>query len=205
MVAPIISFYTSSGNATDSSVVWITSSWGAMSAVFDFGTIDTGSSGSTIYFWVVNNYSGSANVSDALLSSSGQAQGDGVCLGFGHHASGSADHAAETTANRDWDLQSGSLTGSVWASSSWYFMTDIGISGSRGASGSLSMPYINIVSGSAATGRRLFTPGAFYILSGSQTGGRSGSAWLIASYLSILSTTPQGPKTGSFCLRYKYT
>ena len=33
----------------------------------------------------------------------------------------------------------------------------------------------------------------------------SGSAWLIASYLNVLNSTPQGTKTGSFCLRYKYT
>jgi len=203
MPAPSISFYTSS-DVTSHNAAFVTGSWGLMASVYDFGTIDTGSSGSTTFFWIVNNASGSTLVADALLSSSAQAQGDTTCLGLGHHEPNAADHASESSTYNG--LQSGSLTGSIFVSSSFFYMSNNGYSGSVKTSGSLSMPYINIVSGSAATGRRLFMPGAFYILSGSPAAGAtSGSGWLVASYINVLNTTPQGVRSGSFCLRYKYT
>jgi len=201
MTAPTISFYTSSSVSSASLTTQVaTGSWGVMASVYDYGTIDTGSSGSTTFFWICNNAAGAASVSDAILSSSGQAQADTTCLGFGHHESGSAGHASESSYS--WGLQSGSLTGSVFVSSSYFYMSNAGFTGSVATSGSLSMPYIYIYSGSS--GNRLFVP-ANFILSGSQNGGNSGSAWLIASYLNVLNATPQGTKTGSFCLRYKYT
>jgi len=201
MGAPVITFYTSS-SVTNGSLTTqcATGSWGLMSTVYDYGTIDTGSSGSTVYFWIVNNAAGAASISDVILSSSAQAQADGTCLGFGHHESGSASHASESSYS--WSLQSGSLTGSVFVSSSYFYMSNAGFTGSVATSGSLTRPYIYVYSGSS--GNRLFVP-ANFILSGSQNGGASGSAWLIASYLNVLNATPQGTKTGSFCLKYKYT
>jgi hypothetical protein len=56
MTAPTITFWTGStvtGNTLASG--WPTSSWGQMATVFDYGTIDTGSSGSCTWFWIWNN------------------------------------------------------------------------------------------------------------------------------------------------------
>ena len=207
MVAPAISFWTGAG--TTQPIIgskytgsFMTGSFGLMETVFNYGTIDTGSSGSTIFFWIWNNASGSAGVAHAILSSSGQTYGAIDQLGLGEHASGSADHAA-AGANA-WDMQSGSLTGSVWLSSSYYYRTSQGYSGSVCSSGAFSKPYMNPMSGSSALGSRRLSANAL-VLSGSPDAGLSGSGWLIASYISVLNGTPQGTRTGSYCIRYKYT
>jgi hypothetical protein len=72
MSAPVITFYTSSatitGNSPPNSVFDMTK-LGAMNNVFDFGTIDTGSSGSNTWFWIFNNIAGAASIESAVLSS----------------------------------------------------------------------------------------------------------------------------------------
>ncbi len=202
MPAPLISFYTGSGSPPSFAGCTATSSLGVMAAVYDYGTIDTGSTGSTTFFWIINNATGSlSGIAHAILSSSGQTYNGIDQLGLGEHASGSADHA--TTGVNAWDMQSGSLTGSVYISSSFYWQSAAGITGAAGASGSLSRVYMNPFSGSGGTVSRRLAPSAL-VLSGSPDGGGSGSGWLIASYISVLNGTPQGSRTGSFCLRYKY-
>lgn len=201
MVAPTISYWTSS-NVSSHTTAFITGSWGLMNTVYDYGTIDTGSSGSTVFFWIANNASGSAQVAHAILTSSGQTYNLAIQLGLGEHASGSADHMSSGT--NSWDLQSGSFTGSVWVSSSFYYRTSVGYSGSIVSSGAASNAYINICSGSSTLGsRRLSFNGL--VLSGSPDVGTSGSAWLIASYISVPNGIPQGQRTGSFCLKFQYT
>ena len=209
MVAPAITFYTGAGTTeTVYAAKWtgsfMTGSFGAMATIHDYGTIDTGSSGSTLFFWIWNNSSGSLAVADAILSSSGQTYGGTDQLGLGEHASGSADHNSSGVLSGN-DLQSGSLTGSVWISSSYYYRTSQGYSGSVGSSGSLSKAFMNPMSGSAALGSRRLSLDGFVLSGASGDAGRSGSGWLIASYINVLNGTPQGSRTGSFCLRFKYT
>ena len=205
MSAPVITFYTSSatitGNAPPTSVFDMTK-LGAMGNVYNFGTIDTGSSGSNTWFWIFNNIAGATTIEDAVLSSSTANQ-----LGLGHHESGSTSHASESSYT--WSLQSGSLTGSVWVTGSYLLLTGAGsvyVSGaasSGGVGSSQSSTWAYIYSGSS--GARLVFPN-YGILSGSTTqGGNSGSAWLIGCYISILNSTPLGTKTGSFCVKYTYT
>lgn len=203
MVAPNISFWTGSDVTTTGAAFDITK-LGQMATIYDYGTIDTGSSGSIAYFWVCNNATGSAGpFADAILSSSGQTYNGTDQLGLGEHASGSADH--NTTGINQWDMQSGSLTGSVWIRSVYYQRSPIGFSGSVGlTSGSLASAFMNPMSGSAAAGSRRLSMTAL-VLSGSGGALPSGSGWLIGSYIQVLNGTPQGPRTGSFCLRYKYT
>jgi hypothetical protein len=199
MVAPAISFWTSSSTSAHVTQ-FVTGSLGIMTAVYDYGTIDTGSTGSTVFFWIMNNATGSVGCADAVLTSSGQTYAAAAQLGLGHHDSGSASHTNESS--YAWSMQSGSLTGSVYVSSSFYYRTSVGFSGSVVSSGALSSPYIVIYSGSS--GNRLSVSGL--TLSGSpDAAGKSGSGWLIASYIDVLNGTPQGSKTGSFCLKYQYT
>lgn len=199
MAAPVITFWTGSATTGDSAPngAFNMTAVGAMATVFDYGTIDTGSSGSNTWFWIWNNAAASASIADAILSSSAQVPGDTSQLGLGHHESGSAGHNSESS--YDWSLQSGSLTGSVWVRSNYY---QIGIKGTTHVSGALTSNWNYIYSGS--NGTRLTTNGL--VLSGSTSqGGTSGSGWMIGSYIYVLNGTTQGTKTGSFCLRYKYT
>jgi hypothetical protein len=204
--APSITFWTGS-NTGSFGGAFATSSWGQMLTVFDYGTINTGSTGSTVYFWIYNNATGSQNIASAILSASAQytgyPTGSWNQLGLGHHESGSVSHTTE--GSYAWSLQSGSLTGSVWVSSSYFYSTALGFSGSSGSgpvsSSWCSQGYIYIFSGSY--GNRLTANGL--VLSGSISGTTTGSGWLIASYLNILTGIPQGGKTGSFCVAYQYT
>ncbi len=154
MVAPIITFRDNSENA--------------LSAVYDFGTIDTGSSGSNVTWQIWNNWSGSGtaaqtNVASAILSGSANE------LGLGAHDSGSANHADQS------DLP----TGSVWVSGSSYI---IGSGTNVRVTGSLSQDWTNIYSGSSGVRMLLATPDGK--LSGSaDLGGTSGSAWVIKSWI----------------------
>jgi hypothetical protein len=168
---------------------------GAMATVFDFGTIDTGSSGSNTWFWIFNNIAGATGIASAILSSSTSNQ-----LGLGHHESGSTSHVSESSYT--WSLQSGSLTGSVWVTGSWTLITGTGTP--NYSSGAASSPWTYIYSGSSGNRMTLnITTGK---LSGSaDLGGNSGSAWLVGAYISVLNATPQGTKTGSFCVKYQYT
>ena len=176
MVAPIISF-----RANDES---------ALPAVYDYGTIDTGSSGSVVTWQIWNNWSGSGtaaqtNVASAICSGSANE------LGLGCHDSGSADHATQT------ELP----TGSLWVSGSAYIIgtgTDVRVTGS------LSQDWTNVYSGSS--GVRMLLATADGKLSGSaDLGGTSGSAWVVAHYIYVPNGTSQGSKTGAMCLKYKYT
>lgn len=194
MSAPVITFYTGSqttGN-TPPSGAFNMSALGAMASVFDFGIIDTGSSGSNTWFWIWNNIAGQAGISDAILSSSTV-----NLLGLGHHESGSTNHITEGT--YAWSLQSGSFTGSVWVISNYYVKSG---AGSVYNSGALATGWNYIFSGSS--GRRLEMPGGG-VLSGSQgLGGKSGSGWLIGCYIRVANNVPQGSKTGSFCVKFQY-
>ena len=196
MSAPVITFYTSSatitGNSPPNSVFDMTK-LGAMNPTFDFGTIDTGSSGSITWFWIFNNIAGTTTIEDAILSSSTSNQ-----LGLGHHESGSTSHLTESSYT--WSLQSGSLTGSVWVTGSYILLTG---AGNKYVTGAQSSIWTYIYSGSS--GSRM-TLGASGVLSGSTTlGGNSGSAWLVGCYINMLNGTPLGSKTGSFCVKYTYT
>lgn len=203
MTAPVITFWTGSSTTGDSAPngAFNMAALGQMATVFDYGTIDTGSSGSNTWFWIWNNIAAASDIADAILSSSGQVPGNASQLGLGHHESGSAGHNSESSYT--WSLQSGSLTGSVWVRSNYYL---IGITGSLYSSGALASNWCYIYSGSSGT--RLSTNGL--VLSGSTTMGvsgslGSGSAWMIGSYIYVLNGTSRGTKTGSFCVRYKYT
>ena len=201
MSAPSITFYTSSatitGNTPPNSVYDMTK-LGAMATVFDFGTIDTGSSGSNTWFWIFNNIGGSASIADAILSSSTSQE-----LGLGHHESGSTGHNTESSYS--WSLQSGSFTGSVYATS--YYQLTSG-AGNKYTSGSLTSPsglWTAIYSGSS--GQRLLypSPNATASLSGSTgLGGNSGSGWLVGVWIYVQNGVAQGTKTGSLCVKYKY-
>ena len=201
MSAPVISFLTSStvtGGPTPPNAVFNMATLGAMATVYDFGTIDTGSSGSTTWFWIFNNIAQAASISSAIISSST------TSLGLGHHESGSGGHNTEGTYS--WSLQSGSLTGSVWVTGSWYVPSGASVYSSGAVSSGMNSAtgFMYIYSGSS--GNRLTGSSAFSKISGSaDLGGTSGSGWLIGSYISVLSTTPQGSKTGSFCLKFQYT
>lgn len=197
MAAPSITFYTSSATITGDTppnAVFDMGSLGAMATVHNFGTIDTGSSGSNTWFWIWNNIAGAASIASAILSSSTANE-----LGLGHHESGSASHITEGT--YAWSLQSGSFTGSVWVKSNYYLQSG---AGSEYTSGAMASGWKYIYSGSS--GVRLELPGAGTKLSGSaDMGGSSGSAWLVGTFIHVLNGTPQGTKTGSFCCKYKYT
>lgn len=200
MTAPVITFWTGSSTTGDSAPngAFNLAAFGQMSTVFDYGTIDTGSSGSNTWFWIFNNSAGASDIADATLSSSGQVPGSTAQLGLGHHESGSAGHNSESSYT--WSLQSGSLTGSVWVRSNYYFTGIKGTAASY-ASGAWTSNWNYIYSGS--NGTRLTNNGL--VLSGSTSmGGTSGSAWMIGSYIYVLNGTSQGTKTGSFCIRYKY-
>ena len=196
MSAPVITFYTSSatitGNTPPNSVFDMTK-LGAMATVFNFGTIDTGSSGSNTWFWIFNNIAGSTSIEDAVASSS-----TGNQLGLGHHESGSTSHISESSYT--WSLQSGSLTGSVWVTGSYTLLTGAGNVYSTGAQSS---PWTYIYSGSS--GNRMLFPKSGTLSGSTDLGGGSGSAWLVGCYISILNATPLGAKTGSFCVKYTYT
>ena len=205
MSAPVITFYTSStvaGGPSPPNGVFNMAALGLMATVYDFGTIDTGSSGSTNWFWVWNNIAQASSISSAVISSST------TSLGLGHHESGSAGHASESSFS--WGLQSGSLTGSVWVTGSWYVTSGASgyssgaVSSTNFGSGSSATGYLYIYSGSS--GNRMIGATTFSKISGSaDLGGTSGSAWLIGTYVSVLNATPQGTKTGSFCLKFQYT
>lgn len=196
MAAPSITFYTGSASTGNSppNGVFDMSKLGALATVHDFGTIDTGSSGSNTWIWIWNNIGGSASIADAILSSSTSNE-----LGLGHHESGSTGHNTESS--YDWSLQSGSFTGSVVVASNYYLQSG---AGSVYTSGSFSSGWVKIYSGSS--GQRLELPGAGTKLSGSSgLGGNSGSAWLCGIYIHVQNGVAQGTKTGSLCVKYKYT
>jgi hypothetical protein len=167
-----------------------------LSSVYNFGTVDTGSSGSNLWFWIFNNWATGSGISDALLSSSGQTYAAAAQLGLGHHASGSASHLDESL--HDYDIQSGSFTGSVWASFNYYMQIRSGAPNVL-SSGSITPVWITIYSGSS--GNRL-TTSIVPTLTGSSC---SGSGILVSSYVFVQSGVAQGSKTGSWCLRYQYT
>ena len=197
MSAPVITFYTSSATITGTvppNSAFDMTKLGAMNNVFDFGTIDTGSSGSNTWFWIFNNIAGAAGISSAILS------GSANLLGLGHHESGSTSHISESSYT--WSLQSGSLTGSVWVISAFTLITGTGTP--VYTSGAANCDWTYIYSGSS--GNRMLLPITTGKLSGSaDLGGASGSAWLVGAYISVLNGTPQGTKTGSFCVKYQYT
>lgn len=177
MVAPVITFRASNE--------------AALAAVYDYGTIDTGSSGSNVVWQIWNNYSGSgvasaANVASAILS------GSGNDLGLGAHDSGSANHID----------QSSLPTGSFWVSGSQYIK---GVAAVR-VTGSASQAWQYLYSGSTGNRMLLFTGNGDGKLSGStDLGGYSGSAWVVQTYCYVPSTVGQGAIYGAACLKYKYT
>lgn len=196
MSAPVITFYTSSATITGNTPpnsVFAMNQLGQMATVFDFGTIDTGSSGSTTWFWVWNNIAGASGISTAILSSS-----TSNLLGLGHHESGSTSHVSEGT--YAWSLQSGSFTGSVWVTGSYVLTSGTGTPNYK--SGAASSAWTYVYSGSS--GNRLVFPKDGRLSGSADLGGNSGSAWLIGCYINVLNGTPQGSKTGSFCVKYQY-
>lgn len=171
----------------------------ALAAVYDYGTISTGSSGSTVTWQIWNNWSGSL-VAAALNIASAVCSGSANELGLGAHDSGSADHINQAVLP----------TGSLWVSGSFYIIGSgsLGVAAIR-VTGSFSSPYMNVYSGSsgvrkALTGSTVSLPDGK--LSGSaDLGGYSGSAWVISHYCYVPTGTTQGTKTGSWCLKYTYT
>jgi len=165
----------------------------AVAAVYDYGTIDTGSSGSNVIWQIWNNWTGSgvaavAAVASAILSGSTAEE-----LGLGAHDSGSANHIDQSTLP----------TGSLWVSGSSYI---IGGLPTERVTGSCSSAFEYLYSGSSGNRKILVTGTGDGKLSGSaDLGGTSGSSWVITHYAFVPSGQAQGTVTGSLCLKYKYT
>jgi len=175
------------------SITFRSNAEGALAGVYDYGTIDTGSSGSTVTWQIWNNWTGSgiagvAAVASAILSGSTAEE-----LGLGAHDSGSANHID----------QSNLPTGSLWVSGSAYIIG--GLPAER-VTGSNSQAWQYVYSGSSGDRMILNTGEVDGKLSGSaDLGGTSGSAWVISHYCFVPSGQAQGSVTGSWCLKYKYT
>jgi hypothetical protein len=173
----------------------------ALAAVYDYGTINTGSSGSNVVWMIWNNWSGSGTPA-AVNIASAVCSGAANDLGIGAHDSGSANHIDQSTLP----------TGSLWVSGSYYVLGSgsQGGAGTRvtgsGASDGKTGPWAYVYSGSSGVRKLLITANADGKLSGSaDLGGASGSAWVITHYCYVPTGVSQGSKTGSWCLKYTYT
>lgn len=156
MVAPSITFRDNSESA--------------LSSVHDFGTIDTGSSGSNATWQIWNNWSGSGtNAATAVASAI--CSGSANELGLGAHDSGSANHIDQSTLP----------TGSVWVSGSDYIV-GLGAVGDpevrSTGSGVTSVAWANVYSGSSGV-RMLLDIGDGKLSGSADMGGLSGSAWVV--------------------------
>jgi len=127
-------------------------------------------------------------VASAILSGSTAEE-----LGLGAHDSGSTNHIDQSTLP----------TGSLWVSGSNYIIG--GLPAER-VTGSVSSAFEYLYSGSSGNRKILVTGTGDGKLSGSaDLGGTSGSAWVITHYCFVPTGVSQGAKTGSFCMKYKYT
>ncbi len=175
------------------SITFRDNSEAAIAAVYNYGTIDTGSSGSTITWQLWNNWSGSGTnavtaVASAVLS------GSGDTLGLGAHDSGSADHLTQSTLP----------TGSLWVSGSSYIISS-GIAGTGlRTTGSLTSAWEYIWCGSSGN-RKILNVGDGKLSGSADLGGTSGSAWVVSHYCFVPSGQAQGTVTGSYCMKYTYT
>jgi hypothetical protein len=180
LVAPVITFRADNESALPS--------------VYDYGTIDTGSSGSNVVWQIWNNYSGSGVSSSASVASA-ICSGSTNELGLGVHDSGSANHIDQSVLP----------TGSIWISGSNYIV-GVGTTRLTGSYNAMSQAWNYYYSGSSGRRLLLVTENGDGKLSGSaDLGGYSGSAWRITHYCYVPNDATQGTKTGAMCLKYKYT
>ncbi len=165
------------------------STFAALPATWDFGTINTGSSGSNQTWFIFNNYAAATSIANA------------TSVSFREHDQGDGTHALTT-----WSPASGWLYVRGIAYRNW---TGSGASPPTGYStgsavGTQDAAFTNVYSGST----NALTMAQIGTLSGSNTvssPAATGSAWEVNVYMAVPNTATQGLKSGSVCAYYQYT